>query len=145
MKDVIQKIETIYDELVARNDLVVGRITELNKKEEMLNDMAARLDSASNDVNARRRIIEKYEDFEDEKKRWEAEKLLVQQQHEDNKKQADALDKLELSLEKKQGELDKMVGAYSVKAKRLAKAEEDLKIEKENLREVILEEIRQKI
>jgi len=145
MNEYLDKIKLIWEQLAAKT-VSLELLQKANKeKSERYDKKVAKLDARENDINARERITTKFESFEKAREAFQVEKDVFTDNLREVNELSMELEQLQVDNEKKEEKLDKMVKAYQNKSKRINKLEADLKIEKENLRKTILEEIKDKL
>ena len=145
MQEVTQKIDELYSLLVEKNKIADKKIASSNKQLEEINAAQKKLEATQNQNAATLRKIKKYKDFE-------AEKIKVQEiakKANDDITMADTrLSELSVKIsgiDKKEKDLDKMIGIYKTKTENIAEEKKQLAEDRKKMKDKILDELKKKI
>ena len=145
MKEVLAKLDAIYDELTLKTAQAEQNKKLYSDKDKALDAVKEKLDARENMLSARERLVKKVEDEEAQKEDLNTLKLQVQIHSQDlDKKEKELKSKLE-KFDKDKKAYDEMVAIYAVKSARIGKIEQEMVDLKKNMRAVILKEIGDKL
>jgi hypothetical protein len=145
MKEVLNKLEKIYDELALAKAQALQNKELFSSKDKALDLIKEKLDARDKMISARERIVSKLEVEEDMKQDLNTLKLEVQLHNEDLDKKEKSLNAKLAKYAKDKKAHDSMVDMYKIKSARVGKIEEDMIELKKNMKKVILKEIGDKL
>lgn len=145
MKEVLNKLEKIYEELALAKAQALQNKELYSAKDKALDAVKEKLDARDKMISARERIVGKVEQEEAQKEDLNTLKLEVQLHNEDLDKKEKELNKKLAKFDKEKKAHDDMVEMYKIKSARVGKIEEEMKELKKNMKKIILKEIGDKL